>query len=139
MTMIEDRCVDRGVDAETWVIEQVQERAAAAVADELGVNLSLLLRWLRLRRWVYDDVNHRWVRVSDLRDPDAKVTAMHRRIVAFVEQYHQQNGYAPSVREVSAGVGLAAHSVTLAHLEQMRALGLVEWTRYKSRTLRVVS
>jgi repressor LexA len=62
---------------------------------------------------------------------------MRLAILKFVESFVERNGYAPALREVTAGVGLASWSSISHHLQLMRADGLVSWEEGKVRTLAV--
>ena len=46
-------------------------------------------------------------------------------IVDFVEQFIQENGYAPSVREIGAAVGLSSTASVSYHLQKLQAEGLL--------------
>jgi len=46
-------------------------------------------------------------------------------ILAFVNQFVQENGYAPSVREIGAAVGLSSTASVSYHLNQLKAKGLL--------------
>ena len=46
-------------------------------------------------------------------------------IVAFVNQFVQENGYAPSIREIGAAVGLRSTASVSYHLTQLQEKGLL--------------
>ena len=46
-------------------------------------------------------------------------------IVAFVNQFVQENGYAPSIREIGAAVGLRSTASVSYHLTQLQEQGLL--------------
>ncbi len=46
-------------------------------------------------------------------------------ILEFVNQFVQENGYAPSVREIGAAVGLRSTASVSYHLQQLQAKGLL--------------
>ena len=46
-------------------------------------------------------------------------------ILEFVNQFIQENGYAPSVREIGAAVGLSSTASVSYHLQQLQAKGLL--------------
>jgi len=46
-------------------------------------------------------------------------------ILEFVNQFVQENGYAPSVREIGAAVGLSSTASVSYHLNQLKAKGLL--------------
>ncbi len=55
----------------------------------------------------------------------ARRTDKPQQILAFVEQFIQENGYAPSVREIGAAVGLNSTASVSYHLHQMQEKGLL--------------
>jgi len=58
-------------------------------------------------------------------------------ILEFVRKYRDQQGYPPSLLEISQAVGTVKSNVVM-HLRTLRADGRVTWQEHKSRTLRVV-
>ena len=47
-------------------------------------------------------------------------------ILEFVQQFLQENGYAPSVREIGSAVGLQSTATVSYHLNQLKAKGLLQ-------------
>ena len=47
-----------------------------------------------------------------------------QKIVEFVRQFTQENGFAPSVREIGAAVGLRSTASVSYHLQQLQEKGL---------------
>lgn len=60
-----------------------------------------------------------------------------KKILEFVTNYMNENGYPPSIREICQGVGLSSTSTVHAHLETLKKNGLLEKADSKSRGLRV--
>lgn len=56
-----------------------------------------------------------------------------REILAFIERFQEENGYAPSVREIGSAVGLSSTSTVHSHLQKLQEQGLIARERYKSR------
>lgn len=52
--------------------------------------------------------------------------ATRERIVSFIIDYISQHGYAPTVREIGAGVGLRSTSSVNAHMRRLFADGKLE-------------
>lgn len=48
------------------------------------------------------------------------------KILAFVNDFTRENGYAPSVREIGAGVGLSSTASVSYHLEKLKEQGLLQ-------------
>ena len=60
-------------------------------------------------------------------------------ILAFVNQFVQENGYAPSVREIGAAVGLHSTASVSYHLQQLQAQGLLSTAGGKGSKRSVVT
>lgn len=54
-------------------------------------------------------------------------------ILAYMNQYIQENGYAPSVREIGAAVGLRSTASVSYHLQQLQEKGLLQGPGAKGR------
>lgn len=61
-----------------------------------------------------------------------------RAILRFIKAYVKKNGFAPSVEEITNGVGLASKTATRHHLDLLKESGDVTWTEGKYRSLRVL-
>lgn len=59
-------------------------------------------------------------------------------ILQFITDFWTENGYAPTVREVAAGVGLRTPSAAYHHLVQLEQDGYLKWKTTIARSLRVV-
>jgi hypothetical protein len=55
--------------------------------------------------------------------PRLDLTPRQRRVLAFVEDHIDQNGYPPAIREVAAASGLASASSAAYQLRQLVKLG----------------
>lgn len=60
-------------------------------------------------------------------------------ILAFVNEFVQENGYAPSVREIGEAVGLRSTASVSYHLQQLQAKGLLQAPGGKGRKRAVVT
>ena len=60
-------------------------------------------------------------------------------ILAFVNQFVQENGFAPSVREIGAAVGLSSTASVSYHLNQLKAKGLLLSPGAKGRKRSIVT
>ena len=60
-----------------------------------------------------------------------------QHIYEYIDQYWQENGYAPSVREIGEHVGLAPSAVS-RYLEILAARGAIEWQPKVPRTVRII-
>ena len=54
-------------------------------------------------------------------------------ILEFVSNFIQENGYAPSVREIGAGVGLRSTASVSYHLRALQDKGLLQGSESKGR------
>lgn len=59
-------------------------------------------------------------------------------VYRFVGRYVDRCGYAPTLREIAAGVGLATPSAALHHLYQLEEMGLIERRFHAARAIRLV-
>ena len=62
-----------------------------------------------------------------------------QQILDFVNQFVYENGYAPSVREIGAGVGLRSTASVSYHLQQLQAKGMLQAPESKGRKRSVVT
>ncbi len=60
-------------------------------------------------------------------------------ILEFVNQFVQENGYAPSVREIGEAVGLRSTASVSYHLQQLQAKGLLQAPGGKGRKRSIVT
>jgi repressor LexA len=66
-------------------------------------------------------------------DQEQDLTRRQRKILDFYEEYLGRNGYAPSMREVAPGVGLASASSVAYQLRQLEKLGRITLDARRSR------
>ena len=59
------------------------------------------------------------------------------KILSFLTHYFDRNGYAPSMREIAAGVGLSSPATVYYHLKKLEDDGAISLTDAKSRTIRL--
>ena len=55
------------------------------------------------------------------------------RIMDYVNQFIQENGYSPSVREIGAAVGLTSTASVSYHLQALQEKGLIQSPGAKRR------
>lgn len=60
---------------------------------------------------------------------------MSRKVLAFLYDYIDKHGYAPSIREICAGVGLRSTSTVWFHLDTLESQGLIRRTPGLPRAL----
>lgn len=60
-------------------------------------------------------------------------------ILEFVNKFVQENGFAPSVREIGAAVGLSSTASVSYHLQQLQSKGLLQSTGVKGRKRAIVT
>lgn len=63
------------------------------------------------------------------------LTPKQQKIYDFIRDFSREYGYPPSVREIGAGLGLRSASTVKFHLDNLRALGLIQWNDGKTRSL----
>ena len=62
-----------------------------------------------------------------------------QQILDYVNQFVQQNGYAPSVREIGAAVGLRSTASVSYHLRQLQVKGILQEPGAKGRKRAIVT
>ena len=68
----------------------------------------------------------------------ARTTDKADKILEYVRQFSKENGFAPSVREIGAAVGLKSTASVSYHLQQLQAQGLLQSSDSKGRKRAVV-
>ena len=68
----------------------------------------------------------------------ARRTDMTEQIYRFIKGYMASCGYAPSVRDICAGVGLKSPSTVHFHLNRLQEMGLIERGERKGRAVTLV-
>ena len=63
----------------------------------------------------------------------ARTTDKADKILEYVRQFSKENGFAPSVREIGAAVGLKSTASVSYHLQQLQAQGLLQSSDSKGR------
>lgn len=63
----------------------------------------------------------------------ARTSDKGEKILQFISEYMQENGYAPSVREIGQAVGLRSTATVTYHLEQLRQKGLLLGSEEKGK------
>ena len=69
----------------------------------------------------------------------ARTTDKAQRILDFVNQFLQENGFAPSVREIGQAVGLRSTSSVSYHLQQLQEKGLLHAPEEKGKSRAIVT
>ena len=65
----------------------------------------------------------------------ARTSEKRQEILRFLTQFSEEHGYAPSVREICAAVGLQSTATVHYHLNPLRQDGLIEMDNMKKRTI----
>lgn len=68
-----------------------------------------------------------------------RTTDKDQKILEFVRQFTYENGFAPSVREIGAAVGLSSTASVSYHLQQLQKKGLLQSADGKGRKRAVVT
>lgn len=66
-----------------------------------------------------------------------QLTKKQQIIYDFICTFTLENGYSPSIREIGEGVGLKSPATVYAHIENLKALGVLEKTAMKNRALSI--
>ena len=73
------------------------------------------------------------------RRPSAKSAERKRQICLYITDFTETHGYPPSVREISAAVGLQSPSTAQKYITMLKEEGILRKTDGKTRTLSTVS
>ena len=65
----------------------------------------------------------------------ARTSDKQEKILLYLNEYMEKNGYAPSVREICAAVGLKSTATVSYHLNELKRRGLIEGDSSKRRAL----
>ena len=63
------------------------------------------------------------------------LTPKQQRIYDFIRTFLRQQGYPPSLREISQAVGVRSPSTVKYHLDRLRQAGVIQWDGGKTRSL----
>ena len=63
---------------------------------------------------------------------------LRERICRFIADYTATHSFAPTVREISAGVGLKSSASVYSHLTKLEIEGRIEVKPYSPRAIRVI-
>ncbi len=66
-----------------------------------------------------------------------QLTKKQQIIYDFICTFTLENGYSPSIREIGEGVGLKSPATVYTHIENLKALGVLEKTAMKNRALSI--
>lgn len=65
----------------------------------------------------------------------ARTSDKQEKILEFLNQYIEENGYPPAVREICAAVGLKSTATVSYHLSELKRQGRIQTESGKSRTI----
>lgn len=65
----------------------------------------------------------------------ARTSNKQAEILEFLTAYIEENGYAPSIREIGQAVGLKSTATVHYHLSELKRLGKIEMDELKKRTI----
>ena len=67
-----------------------------------------------------------------------KVTDRQREVLAAIQAHWDENGYAPTLRELGKALGIGSTNGVSDHLHTLMNKGLIAWEHSKARTVRVI-
>jgi SOS-response transcriptional repressor LexA len=62
----------------------------------------------------------------------------HKKILRFLEKFHSENGYPPSIREIGENTSISSTSVVNYYLNQLEEMNYIERESNVSRGIRLV-
>ncbi len=80
-----------------------------------------------------EEVEHRLL--GSFSKPKAGLTKRQMDVLAFVSGFIEERGYSPSLREISAAIGVESQSTAHRVTTQLRSRGLLTWIPNHSRSL----
>lgn len=66
-----------------------------------------------------------------------KISAKQQKILEYIAEFTNSQGYPPSVRDICAGVGLSSPSTVHAHIKSLREAGYLDKDDHKTRALTI--
>lgn len=66
------------------------------------------------------------------------LTEVQRKLCNWIQDYIENNGYSPSIREMVVAMGLRSPAPIQSQLKQLRCKGYVDWQDGQSRTIKVL-
>lgn len=67
-----------------------------------------------------------------------ELTKKQKEILTFIKKFIVNHGYAPSVREIGAGVGLSSTATVFVHLKNLEKKKIIRQDKNKFRTLEIL-
>ena len=61
-----------------------------------------------------------------------------KSVYNFIVEFIKENGYSPSVREISAGTNLSSTATVCYHLEKLKMMGKIDMKENVARSIRVL-
>lgn len=61
-----------------------------------------------------------------------------KEIYEYIKHFLDENKYSPSMREITAAVGLKSVSTTHGHLDRLRDKGYIDFINSSPRTLQII-
>ena len=68
----------------------------------------------------------------------APISEANEAVFLCIEEYWNEYGYAPSVRDIREQMGISSTSVVYHHLSRLETLGLIEREPYVARSIRIL-
>jgi len=68
-----------------------------------------------------------------------KLTRKQATVLQTIKEYVEQRNYPPSVRELTAILGLKSCSTAHGYLQQLKKKGYISWEADKPRTLHLIN
>ena len=70
---------------------------------------------------------------------DERLSKRQQRILEFLDEYVEENGYPPSIREIGAAAGISSTSVVSYNLRRLEERGYIRRDREVSRGLKLIT
>ena len=67
-----------------------------------------------------------------------KLTKKQTEVLDYLKKYKAEHGYPPSVREIGKALGLSSPATVQAHLNRLKAAGVIKNSENKFRTIEIL-
>lgn len=66
------------------------------------------------------------------------LTKQQKRALDVIKRYWAKNGYSPSIKDISAGMGFEGENDALGHIRALQRKGKIDMAKGVARSIRVI-
>lgn len=71
-------------------------------------------------------------------EPTVQLSYRERSVFAYIQKFHAERGYAPTIREIAESTGYKSTSLVVFYLSKLESAGLIERDPEIARGMRIV-